>query len=481
MVVVGVITGGLYFYLSNQISEIPKVSEKEITESEGTIFPTEEGTTEEITPQSGEATPTPPGEPTVQKCADGTSYSQCSFNKPKYCEEGNLINKASLCGCPSGYQKSNDECEKIVSTVSQDVDTFIQNIFGGKVNFITSENPNNFLGNDIGQHLFDISWTNCQPMIDKVNELTVGKSANYEKAKSIIGWLANSRQYSEPSPLTSGKNMCESFSVNYGICHDSAYLGVAMLRLANIPSRVLGPVKGLSHNYVEFYSDGKWYGIDGTFCQPCGGERVALERSALFNIFQILKLNQPKELTSLEGWKGNYTGRTFQYSVKSVILITNSKKNLLAGNEKNEWGELTYINPFYETSNSRITGAKVIAKDLYCDFYECSRSQGANQEIYLPSGSNILVAGDRITYQNGKKIDEVNNITADQPFLFEDFYITTTLPPGQYQFWYGNIAFADIKINAGDKIEIKPDTLIKPSNITQNEFNNFITYLKTVK
>ncbi|MFH1820380.1 MAG: transglutaminase-like domain-containing protein [Candidatus Nealsonbacteria bacterium] len=357
---------------------------------------------------------------------------------------------------------------------------FLKDIFGDKVNLIASENPNIFLGNDIGQHLFDISWMNCQPMINKVNELTAGRSTDYEKAKSVINWLANSRQYGEPSPLTAGKNMCESFSVSYGICHDSAYIGVAMLRLAGIPSRVIGPVKGARHNYVEFYSDGKWYGIDGTFCQPCGGERFALERSTLLTNYQILKFNQPKELISLEGWKGNYTDRTFQYSVKSIILITISKKNLLAQNEKTDWGELTYIKPFYEIANSRIMGAKVVAKNLYCDVYECSQSQEANQEISLPFGGNILVAGDRITYQNGKKTGEINNITAE-PFLFEDFYITTTLPPGQYRFWYDAIAFVDININPGEKVTIQPESLIKSGDITNEQFNNFINYLKTVK
>lgn len=366
------------------------------------------------------------------------------------------------------------------STSTQNADEFIKDVFNNKINFIASENPDIFLGDYIGQYPFDNSWKTCQPMINEVNELTAEKSTDYEKAKAIINWLAKSRQYSEPSPLGDGKNICESFSVGYGICHDSAYIGVAMLRLANIPSRVLGPVKGLNHNYVEFYSAGKWYGIDGTFCKPCGGERFALERSALLNVSKTLKLDQPKEFTMPEGWEGNYTDRTFKYSVKSIILITNSKKNLLGENERVEWGELAYINPFFETSNSRINGAKVIAKDLYCDAYKCIKSQGANQEINLPSGSNILVAGDMIIYQNGQKKNEIKNGVFD-PFIFKDFYITTTLPPGQYQFWYGNIAFVDIKIDTGGKIEIKPDTLIKPGSITQNDFDNFITYLKTIK
>jgi hypothetical protein len=41
-----------------------------------------------------------------QKCRDGTPYSQCSSNKPLYCDNGSLINKCSLCGCPL-----NQECQ----------------------------------------------------------------------------------------------------------------------------------------------------------------------------------------------------------------------------------------------------------------------------------------------------------------------------------------------------------------------------------
>ena len=46
----------------------------------------------------------------VQTCSDGTLYSQCSTTKPKYCSSGTLINKCSTCGCTSGYICVNDAC-----------------------------------------------------------------------------------------------------------------------------------------------------------------------------------------------------------------------------------------------------------------------------------------------------------------------------------------------------------------------------------
>ena len=50
-----------------------------------------------------------------QKCADGTPYNQCSINKPKYCNNGNLINKCSICGCMEGQQCQDGNC--IVSPI----------------------------------------------------------------------------------------------------------------------------------------------------------------------------------------------------------------------------------------------------------------------------------------------------------------------------------------------------------------------------
>ncbi|HJX05721.1 MAG TPA: hypothetical protein VJ461_03355 [Candidatus Nanoarchaeia archaeon] len=47
---------------------------------------------------------------TTITCTDGTPYSQCSATKPKYCQDGTLINKCSTCGCPTGYACSNDQC-----------------------------------------------------------------------------------------------------------------------------------------------------------------------------------------------------------------------------------------------------------------------------------------------------------------------------------------------------------------------------------
>ena len=118
LVIVGLISGGLYYYLSKQIPEVFEITEKPVEEE--IVKPKEE----EVTPPPEEKLPkeeVAPSEekveeklvekkPLVQKCADGTLYGQCSANKPKYCEAGQLIDKASKCGCPSGSKISGNHC-----------------------------------------------------------------------------------------------------------------------------------------------------------------------------------------------------------------------------------------------------------------------------------------------------------------------------------------------------------------------------------
>lgn len=49
-------------------------------------------------------------ESAVKKCEDGTLYGKCSAKKPLFCENGTLIAKASVCGCPEKYAPQGDSC-----------------------------------------------------------------------------------------------------------------------------------------------------------------------------------------------------------------------------------------------------------------------------------------------------------------------------------------------------------------------------------
>lgn len=155
LVIAGLISGGLYYYFSKQIPEVPEITKKPTGEEEVTSPPEEElpkeippeekieeKPTEEVKPEitcQNECSPAGSkrcsdngyqtcanydvdsclewslvtncptntvcqnGSCVQQKCADGTPYKQCSANKPKFCDNGNLVDKCNVCGCLSNY------------------------------------------------------------------------------------------------------------------------------------------------------------------------------------------------------------------------------------------------------------------------------------------------------------------------------------------------------------------------------------------
>jgi hypothetical protein len=53
-----------------------------------------------------------------QKCSDGTINNQCSTVKPQFCQNGDLISKCSVCGCPSRQTcQNNGSCKAEVSEI----------------------------------------------------------------------------------------------------------------------------------------------------------------------------------------------------------------------------------------------------------------------------------------------------------------------------------------------------------------------------
>ncbi|MCK5021420.1 MAG: hypothetical protein KAS32_30695, partial [Candidatus Peribacteraceae bacterium] len=45
------------------------------------------------------------------KCDDGTPYESCSYTMPFYCDNGELIDDCDICGCPDGFDcTENGEC-----------------------------------------------------------------------------------------------------------------------------------------------------------------------------------------------------------------------------------------------------------------------------------------------------------------------------------------------------------------------------------
>ncbi|MFH1473430.1 MAG: PA14 domain-containing protein, partial [Candidatus Aenigmatarchaeota archaeon] len=54
------------------------------------------------------------------KCSDDTLYGQCSSNKPRYCDDGILVDRCSECYCPSGYECQDDETCKVPACLADE-------------------------------------------------------------------------------------------------------------------------------------------------------------------------------------------------------------------------------------------------------------------------------------------------------------------------------------------------------------------------
>lgn len=48
----------------------------------------------------------------IEECADGSRFGQCSLEKPKYCQDGALIDNCEMCGCNVGEICSESACFK---------------------------------------------------------------------------------------------------------------------------------------------------------------------------------------------------------------------------------------------------------------------------------------------------------------------------------------------------------------------------------
>jgi len=55
-------------------------------------------------------------------CGDGTAFGECSENKPYFCEDGVLVDKASICGCPEILYESGEFCISDYQTNPKEID-----------------------------------------------------------------------------------------------------------------------------------------------------------------------------------------------------------------------------------------------------------------------------------------------------------------------------------------------------------------------
>lgn len=154
LVIVAIVVAiGFLMYQELQISRIPEITEKAVEEKmaepknelkETPFSPKKELSQEEV-PVKEKSEEKMPEKQVIQKCVDGTPYNQCSIKtQAKYCQNGILINKCSICGCPAGMIcRNNDICIKTPQkSVLIFVDETTYQQLSGKINRLANDIEN---------------------------------------------------------------------------------------------------------------------------------------------------------------------------------------------------------------------------------------------------------------------------------------------------------------------------------------------------
>ena len=124
----------------------------------------------------------------LQTCSDGTPYGQCSPTKPKYCDNGNLVDRCDICGCPSGYScQENGKCYKSSKATFVIVPSYIE-IEEGEVKKLKAfYDPDGPDGPAPEQEVsYKTSWTSLNPNVVTVfySREIIGKTPPSIKVKA---------------------------------------------------------------------------------------------------------------------------------------------------------------------------------------------------------------------------------------------------------------------------------------------------------
>lgn len=152
----------------------------------------EQTQTEEQTEPITTAEPESIAEPKpILRCNDGTIYSECSVQKPYYCAEGNIIKKATKCGCPQNYIAENENCINALE-ITPEQRTFTY-ILRGKQDSITTT-----VYKELDLYLSEIPRTYyCDPECPSSQEQELKYIDNPEQKRHV---LEIARQIKEKTP-----------------------------------------------------------------------------------------------------------------------------------------------------------------------------------------------------------------------------------------------------------------------------------------
>ena len=82
----------------------------------------------------------------ILNCGDGTSFEECSLRKPYFCEEGVLVEKASVCGCNENLSLNGESCTSDFQLEPKEISLkYILREEEKNISFVVYENMSNYV------------------------------------------------------------------------------------------------------------------------------------------------------------------------------------------------------------------------------------------------------------------------------------------------------------------------------------------------
>jgi hypothetical protein len=183
----------------------------------------------------------------VQRCNDGTIYSECSSQKPYYCLNGNIIKKASVCGCPENQIASNENCVSAFEITSKE-NTFEYTLRGKQnaITMIVHKELNDFLSLKPQTYVCDpecpsareleLKYINnpeqkqyLKKLVTKIQEQNIKKSEQARIAISLVQSIPYADSERRKDALT-GRYPYEVLHDDLGVCGEKSALLAFILR-----------------------------------------------------------------------------------------------------------------------------------------------------------------------------------------------------------------------------------------------------------
>lgn len=197
----------------------------------------------------------------VKTCEDGTLYGHCSVKKPLFCENGFLVPKPNVCGCPEKYVLQNESCVYAL-TLNPEVREFRYCLFGkeGSIHLTIYGGLNDYLqnkskkvfceGNYYVKTIDDVDQREAiEELVQKIKMFSSNKDDQARIAISLVqkleydyegmykgGWTCRNGYLVSGTPprypyqvLYDGKGICSEKSMLLALLLKELGFGVALL------------------------------------------------------------------------------------------------------------------------------------------------------------------------------------------------------------------------------------------------------------